>query len=195
MDLQHINLKLFFEPVSNLDLWEVVPVFHRWIQEGIWGELLVDVADYRHVPGGPGIVLIGHQADYSVDNTDQHLGFRYNRKAPVQGSNRERLGQAFYAALRACQQLETEPAFNGQLRFVGNEIKLSINDRLLVPNVPASYEAIEPEIKAFLTDLLDGAAVTLQRESHPRNLFGFAIKTSQRYTTSALLDQLEVKVS
>ena len=32
-------------------------------------------------PAGPGVMLIGHQADYSVDNTDDRLGVRYNRKA------------------------------------------------------------------------------------------------------------------
>lgn len=33
---------------------DVVPVFHRWLQDQrLPGELLIDVADYSHVTGGP----------------------------------------------------------------------------------------------------------------------------------------------
>ena len=46
------------------------------------------MADYRHVPEGPGVMLIGHQANYSVDNTDNRLGVRYNRKEPLEGQIR-----------------------------------------------------------------------------------------------------------
>src|SRR5205807_2486817 len=85
IELQHINVKLLLEGGDDLD--PVIPIFHSWIQNQPFGELLIDVADYRHVHHGPGIVLIGHEADYSLDQTDGRLGLRYNRKAPLPGSN------------------------------------------------------------------------------------------------------------
>ncbi len=88
IELQHINVKLFVRDPEKVDLEAVVPVFHSWIQGQIFDELLLDVADYSHVPDGPGVVLIGHEADYALDNTDGRLGVRYNRKAPWPGSNR-----------------------------------------------------------------------------------------------------------
>jgi hypothetical protein len=39
---------------EKIDLEAVIPVFHRWIQEQIFDELLLDVANYSHVPDGPG---------------------------------------------------------------------------------------------------------------------------------------------
>ena len=60
----------------------------------MFGELLLDVADYRHVPAGPGVMLIGNEGDYSVDNTGDRLGIRYNRKAALDGDNQDRLRQA-----------------------------------------------------------------------------------------------------
>ena len=81
MELQHLNVKLLLENSQDLDLDAIVNIFHGWIQEQLCEELLLDVADYRHVHHGPGVVLIGHEADYAIDNTDGRWGIRYNRKA------------------------------------------------------------------------------------------------------------------
>jgi len=108
IELQHINVKLMVKDPENVDLAAVVPVFHTWIQGQIFDELLLDVADYSHVPDGPGVVLIGHEADYALDNTDGRLGVRYNRKAILTGSNRDRLVQATRSALKAFLRLEQD---------------------------------------------------------------------------------------
>ena len=109
MQLQHVNVKLLVQNPEEANLEPLIPVFHSWIENQNGDELLIDVADYRHVPAGPGIVLIGHEGNYSVDNTDNRLGVRYNRKAAFDGGNQDRLAQAARAALTACQRLEEEP--------------------------------------------------------------------------------------
>ena len=114
VELQHINVKLFLMAESEPDLDQVVNAFHTWIQEQPFEELLLDVADYRHVHHGPGIVLIGHEAYYSLDDTDGRLGLRYNRKATMAGSNADRLRQATQAALRASARLQEDPRLNGR---------------------------------------------------------------------------------
>src|SRR4029077_17750321 len=113
MQLQHVNVKLVVKDPEQADLEPLIPVFHSWIQEQVFEELLLDVADYRHVPAGPGVVLIGHQANYSVDHSDARLGVRYNRKALLNGDNQNALHQAMRASLIACQRLETEPRLEG----------------------------------------------------------------------------------
>src|SRR5438309_7406771 len=113
VELQHINVKLLLH--DNGDLDPVIPVFHSWIQKQIFDELLLDVADYRHVKDGPGVILIGHEADYSIDQTDGRLGIRYNRKAALSGSNQDRLEQAVRSALSAIQHLESDPRLEGKL--------------------------------------------------------------------------------
>src|ERR1700738_1486571 len=102
MNLQHVNVKLLIEDFGDAGLERLIPVFHGWIQDRARPELLLDIADYRHVPAGPGVVLIGHEANYSVDNTDNRMGVRYNRKAELEGSNQERLAQGAAAAPCAC---------------------------------------------------------------------------------------------
>src|SRR5882724_12691171 len=124
MQLQHVNVKLLVRNTEEVHLEPLIPVFHGWIQNQVGEGLLLDVADYRHVPAGPGVVLIGHEGNYSVDNTDNRLGVRYNRKAALEGSNEDRLKQAARAALTACQRLEAEVRLGGRLRFNGQEIEI-----------------------------------------------------------------------
>jgi hypothetical protein len=186
IELQHINVKLFVKDPEKVDLEAVVPVFHTWIQGQIFDELLLDVADYSHVPDGPGVVLIGHEADYSLDNTDGRLGVRYNRKAPMPGSNRERLVQATRAALNAFKRLEQ--GFN--LHFNSREIEIVVNDRLLAPNNQATRQAAEPELKAFLDQLFAGEKYSLAYSSEPRRLFGVTATAAREFSTRELLTSL-----
>src|SRR5580698_4114768 len=106
MEIQHVNVKLLLADAQHGDLEPLIPFFHGWIQEQSGEGLLLDVADYRHVPEGPGVILIGFEGNYSVDNTDNRLGVRYNRKTALDGGNQDRLRQAAHAALTLCQRLE-----------------------------------------------------------------------------------------
>ena len=57
MELQHLNVKLLVKEPEEAALEPLIPVFHSWIEEQVFEELLLDVADYRHVHAGPGVVL------------------------------------------------------------------------------------------------------------------------------------------
>src|SRR3984893_9460867 len=127
VQLQHVNVKLLLRNPEDVDLEPLIPVFHDWIRDQVGEGLLVDMADYRHVDAGPGVVLIGHEGNYSVDNTDNRLGVRYNRKAALDGSNQDRLKQAARAALTACQRLEAKSRLGGKVRFNGQEIEIFID--------------------------------------------------------------------
>jgi hypothetical protein len=190
MDLQHVNVKLLLGNPDGVDLEPLIPVFHGWIQAQVCEELLLDVADYRHVSAGPGVVLIGHQGNYSVDNTDNRLGVRYNRKAALDGSNQDRLRQAARAALAACQRLEAEPRLGGKLRFNGREFELSINDRLVAPNCAASCQVIEPDVQLFCEQLLRGKQYSLLYSTDPRKLFAVSVTVSEPLPVAELLENL-----
>ncbi len=192
IELQHINMKLLLETPAEPNLEPLIPIFHSWIQDRIFPELLLDIADYRHVFAGPGVVLIGHEANYSVDNTGNRLGVRYNRKAALDGSNESRLAQAAQAALLACQRLEIEPRLNGQLRFKGDELEVFVNDRLLAPNTDATREAVYPDLQTFCGQLFPESEVSVShgQDNDPRRLFTAVLKASRRYTVAELLENL-----
>ena len=165
MDAVKYELKLFLDDASGVELEEFIPVFHDWIQTQQLAELLIDVADYRHVPQGPGVVLIAHDAHYVMDLTDARLGLLYSRRRETHPSRcairsiGERLRSVWHCALTACQRLEAHPALHGRLRFRGNELLLRCNDRLRAPNTSATYDELCQHLEPFLATLYPGQRV------------------------------------
>jgi hypothetical protein len=167
--IQHINLKIFISDAKAFELADAIPVFHQWIRDRVCPEMLIDVADYRHVSAGPGVMLIGHEANYSLDNRENRLGLLYNRKAALDGTFQTRLGQAYRAALEACGRLEQEAVFRGKLKFDRNALEVFINDRLLAPNNEETWLALRPELEKFFSGF------TIERTGEPRDLFRVAV--------------------
>lgn len=183
MELQHVNIKIYVDGDMTIDPERFIEVFHEWIAQSSLNELLIDVADYRHVPRGPGVVLIGHDADYSMDSTGSRYGLKYNRKSRLDGTNQDRFSQALRAAANACQMLESEL----ELKFSRQHFELSINDRALAPNTPETYTAVKPELESFLKQVLGHDAVSLQHQSDPRRLFGAEVTVDRPFDLAALL--------
>ena len=167
--VQHINLKIFVEDESAFVLSAATVVFHRWIRESACPEMLIDVADYAHVAAGPGLLLIGHEANYSFDNRENRLGLLYNRKAPLDGTLRSRLQQAHDAALDACGRLEREPEFGGKLKFNRDAMEVFVNDRLLAPNSDETWVALRPELEEAF------AGYAIRRTGERRDLFRVSV--------------------
>jgi hypothetical protein len=192
MEFQHVNVKLLVKNAVEVNLEALVPVFHGWIQNQGHGELLLDIADYRHVRSGPGVVLIGHQGNYSLDNSAGRLGVRYNRKAALEGTNYDSLAQATQAALAACQRLETEPSLAGNIQFNGREIEVFINDRLLAPNTPETRTSMDSEFRIFFSTLFGAVEYTVSYPQDSRGLSSVHVRSSQAFDTTALLNNLNL---
>ena len=184
MELQHINVKIYVAGDLPVDPADFIPVFHQWVKDQVLDELLIDVADYRHVPAGPGVLLVGHEADYDMDNTDNRWGLRYSRKAPIEGSNEDRFRQAFRSTAHACGMLEKEFA-KSALKFSRREFELFVNDRALAPNTPETFEACKPELESFLRNLPGHDEFELVHRDDPRSLFGVTISSAQPFEFSA----------
>jgi len=166
--MQHVNIKIFARGSENVKLADAIPVFHRWIQRRDLPELLIDVADYAHVPEGPGVLLIAHEANYSLDLARDELGLLYNRKMAGSGDPQEELRQAYDAAITACQRLENEPEFQGVLRFDRSHLEVIFNDRLLHPNTEEGWRQVEPEAVLFFDGIFGVGRYSLERGGEPR---------------------------
>jgi hypothetical protein len=163
--LDRFCVKLYARDARAIDFDAAIPVFHRWIQERRIGGLWIDVADYRHVPDGPGVLLVGHEADCALDQSEGPAGLLYNRKRLAHGSNVERLGEALRAALVACRALEQEPELARRgLAFDGARLRLIVNDRLAAPNVEETMTSLRPDIEALLARVYPGVASRIERD-------------------------------
>jgi hypothetical protein len=191
MNVQHINIKLFIENPDSVNLADYSAVFNNWIQRQVTEELLVDVADYLQVHHGPGILLIGHEADYSLDNKAGRLGLLYNRKKQLEGTTQEKLAQAARAVLTAAQLLEKE---NG-LKFNTREIQVLVNDRLLVPNTIETFVTLEPELRTFFDKLYGGTEYKIIYKTDPRERFTVEIKAVTRFDMETLLGTVSLEAA
>jgi hypothetical protein len=187
METHKIIVKFFVEDASRIRGEQFVPIFHSWIQQqAIPQHLLIDVADYQHVTGGPGTVLVAHEANFSLDREEGRLGLLYTRKQPAAAEFFDRLKQAFAACLQGCARLEVDT----QLRFKTNECLVRLNDRLLAPNNPQTYSTVEPHLRKLVDELYGNADTHLEHQPHPSRLFEVQIKSSAAPPLSTLLQRL-----
>lgn len=189
MDAQKLQVKVFAEATAMPPVEAFIPVFHDWIKHKRLDELLIDVANYAHVPKGPGVALIGHECDYYVDQAQGRPGLLHSRKreAPPAAS---RLADAFRRALNACVMLEKDAAFAGKLRFRTDELLFRINDRLAAPNTEATFAALRAELDALCGRLFGQSGYKLSLAGAPRDLFSLRIATDGKTPLAALLTRL-----
>ncbi|HEU4343539.1 MAG TPA: hypothetical protein VFU31_18470 [Candidatus Binatia bacterium] len=189
MELQKINVKFFAEEKAPIPLTAFIDIFHSWIQatDGIY----LDVADYSHMQAGPGVVLVAHQANVSIDQAGGRRGLLYSRKSPLEGSNEEKLRQVFRAALEHCRRLEEEPALKGDLKFRVDEVEIIINDRRIAPNTEESYAALKVDVEQALSRIYGSPATALERDTDARKRLSVRIKTASPADSASLLARLE----
>jgi hypothetical protein len=195
MTAEKLQLKLYAVPGAPLPLETFIPVFHAWIKHKRLPELAIDVANYAHVPAGPGVVLIGDACDYFMDESaGGRLGLLHNRKrhAPAPA---DRLQDAFRRTVHAALLLEREPALAGKLRFATAEWLFRINDRLAAPNEAAVWTSVQAALAAFCGGLFTGADVKVEPVGEPRQLLSARISVSPAPTLAALGERLGVAVS
>jgi hypothetical protein len=150
MELHKFCVKFFAENPSAVEPGAFIPVFHRWIQKQSVEGLLVDVADYGHLPQSPGVLLVAHEADYCMDSMEGPLGLLYNRKTSIGGRLSDRIADAFRTTLGACVKLENEPEFLGRIKFRAASPIFIANDRLNAPNTEESFQALRSDLSAAL---------------------------------------------
>jgi hypothetical protein len=155
-----INAKLFVTDETAVSLPTLVPVFHRWIQTQAVPGLLIDVADYKHVQDGPGILIIGHEGDYSLDQANGRSGLLYTRKREWPTPDfKQRLQLVISLAVQAAQILAVDESLD--LNFRTDEIELIFPDRLNVPNTPETLAALQDDITTVLADIYGTNEITL----------------------------------
>lgn len=197
MQTPKYDLKLFVQDPAEVDLAALIPVFHGWIQTQALDDVLIDVADYRHVHHGPGVILVAHDAHYAMDTADGRIGLRYSRRRETHPSRRgiqevtERLASVFRSALTACYLLEQSSALPGHLRFRGDVLSLRLNDRLQAPNTPEVFARFWADLEPFLRRLYAGSSVEAEYRADVKAPLTMSIRAVDAPDVTTLLSRLE----
>lgn len=189
MKSEKLQIKFFAKPNAAFELESVVPVFHRFIRERAFDELMIDVADYKHVKNGPGVALIGDANDYFLDEGEGRPGLLFSRKR--HGSGPEgRLREGFARALKACVLLEAAPELGGKLTFGTSELLIRLPDRLNAPNDDASFAEVSAELAPLLDKLYGAGSYQIERGAASPEPLSLRVKTQPAPSLSALLATL-----
>lgn len=193
MKLHRIQVKAFVTDPSRIELTALIPVLHKWIQTDALEDMLIDVADYAHVPNGPGVLLIAHEADYALDLSGGRPGLQYTRKRDVPGTTAEALDLALRRLFSAARLLEEEESLDKAYQFRTDEIEIRFLDRLQVPNRPESIGVVQEAIEKVLKGLYEVGDVELEPiEDDPRLPFAVRVKLPADTAISALAKRLAV---
>jgi len=162
MELHRIGVKFYAGDPASIQLKEFIPVFHSWIQrQSLAGHLLIDVHDYSHVYDGPGILLVAHEGNVSIDMSDGRPGLIYYRKTPTALSPVEHMRTILQSALQACRLLEKDAG----VRFDMDEFVIIANDRLNAPNSEETFLELRPALASALRQTFSGVDFKLTRTS------------------------------
>lgn len=177
---RRFGAKVYFqEDVSGFELESCIGIFQRWIQEGALDELMIDVADYRHVPRGSGVMLICHAAHYALDELDGRMGLRFEAKRDELADPVARIGRAAASALQAARLLERGVGGGAPVAFDGRTVRVFVQDRLLAPNCEETFAALRPALQQ-VAHTLYGAGGQLERiEGDPRQALSARLSASE----------------
>jgi hypothetical protein len=162
MELHRLGVKFFAADPASIRIDEFITVFHGWIQrQAVPDHLLIDVHDYRHIHQGPGILLVGHEGNFSLDLSDGRPGLHYYRKTPTSLAPVGHIAAILQSAIGACQLLEKD----ARLQFKTDQFLVIANDRLEAPNDESTYAELQPVLSAALREVLDHPDFKLSRVS------------------------------
>lgn len=187
MDCERFCLKFLAHP-GQVDEAAFIPIFHDWIRLKTIPGTLIDVADYSHVPEGPGIMLISHEINFAMEHGHGQFGLSAQRKLGGGGnSHSQRIVELARRMALFGSLLEKEERLGGQLRLEGGAFLYQANDRLRAPNSEDGFAALRPDLEMAATEIYGGQAFTLTRlENDPRDRLSVRVETSTSLEMASL---------
>ena len=156
MVLQKFGVKLFFKTNGSFNSKDFIPVFHNWIQDKIIDDhLLIDVADYSHIPDGPGVMLVAHEGNFSLDQENQQPGIMYMRKTEISGNFKERFNTVLSTVVKAANRLN-DNNISKQVDFTPNSFRFITNDRLYAENTADNQDLYKQKTQKSLDEKYPG---------------------------------------
>lgn len=174
--LQKIDVKLAVDVSSDFNFDVLLRIFGDWRLEE--GEELIDLADYLHVPNGPGCLLVSHLWHLGIDRESGRPGVLLSSRAGLDGSVGDRVKQAVKRALVKAERLLGQDGVKGQVSARPGAIDVVINDRLRAPNTSESDAAFRPALESVLDSLYGASAYSIHRDEDPARRLSYRVEAN-----------------
>ncbi|MCY3798094.1 MAG: hypothetical protein OXG84_09815 [Chloroflexi bacterium] len=187
---KRLGVKFSLKQQPTLQPEDILPIFQRWIQEHAIEGMLIDVIDYKHMPDGPGIVLIADEFDLAYDLADGEIGLYYIRKRNLPESLDDSLRLVISRTLAAARALEAEAP--SDIVFDYRSVKISFLDRIHYRNEPEIFEAVRRTLSETLSEVFGADIVITRMYDDPRAIFALrCISDCANVDADALLARLD----
>jgi len=190
-ELQRIAVKILTDAPPSLNLDPFLAIFGRWRTATAHPADWVDLADYAHMPRGPGIVLVGKRCNFSFDLGGAAPGLLYASKMGLEGAPEARLLSVFRACLEMSRSLLAEAEFPASVRLQTGSLELIFNDRLETANTEATDQQLKPAVVAALDRLLGPGAYQLTPQADPDRRYGFFIRAARPLNLDEMLSRFQ----
>jgi hypothetical protein len=179
MNLQKFGVKLFLNMNNSFQPKDFIPVFHEWIQNKVVEDhLLIDVADYSHMKDGPGVMLIAHEGNFSLDQENLQPGILYMRKVIIKGSFSDRFNKVLLTTIKAAKfLLDNHKGIN----FINNSFRFIANDRLCAENTIDNQDLYKREIHKSLIRTYPNCELKFNDISGKNERLAFTVRFSDLY--------------
>ena len=169
------NISFPVKTLGEVSVTEVINLFHKWIKDQEPSQLLLDVADYSHVPDGPGIMLVGFHEIIAFKMNAEKPSFVVTQKSVLEGEASAVLlktltNGCFYAN-------EFAKAFGDKLELDAENFEVGLNDRLL--DSAESLKNLEGSINELNKSIDLGWESSLDSEANPKNLPYLKVKAAK----------------
>lgn len=192
MKPNRITVKFLLTPETraSLDLDALIPLFHRFIQQQSVEGLLIDVADYIHVPDGPGVILIGHDVDYGMDLTGGLPGLLVTAKRNETEDLAALIRVTLRRALVAMQAIEE--ADEVEVRFDRSSLVVRVLDRLVASNSEPGFAELTSTAEPIFTELFGASSVGLAavQEDDARQAVALEVKAEAPLDSGSAIEAL-----
>jgi len=163
-ELHRVCVRLLAEESSPIRDAEFVSIFHEWIRARALPDLvLIDVADYTHVPDGPGVLLVAHEVSIALGRPDGRLALVVQCRHAMSGEAIDAIASTVRHALRVADRLEAHPSLHGRLTFDRSACRVEANDRLHAPNTDAAAQTMESIVRAAAARVFRSSIESVRR--------------------------------
>ena len=171
-NLQRIDVKLLLDCPPDPDLDQFLVIFDRWRKADDHPADWVDLADYAHMPGGPGILIAGKRDTFSVNLNPPGPGLLTSVRSGLEGLLEDRFREALRRAREFNAAVMAEPEFPAEFSVREGAWEICVNDRLGFPNTDPKDRLVRPAVAAAL----GVAPGSLTRDPDSRNRLGYSAR-------------------
>ena len=194
MQLQKFGVKLFLNTNKNYESKDFIPVFHSWIQnKAVEDHLLIDVADYSHIQDGPGVMLVAHEGNFSLDQESLQPGIMYMRKTKIKGDFIQRFNNVLTTTIETANRLCKNNIIK-DVHFKNNSFRFIANDRLFAEHTTENQDLYKKKIQKAIDGRYPGSQFEFEDFSDEKERLAFTVTfTSDINITNQEKERLEEK--